>query len=61
MARRPFKLSAMSVAELRQLRDEIQTALSGKIQMERDELQEKLDELAANGKRQQWRSACEDR
>jgi hypothetical protein len=46
MARKPFKLNAMSVAELRQLRDEIQTALAGKIQMERDELQQKLDELA---------------
>ena len=30
-----------------QLRDEVQTALSGKIQMEREELQRKLDELAA--------------
>jgi DNA-binding protein H-NS len=46
MARKPFKLDAMSVAELLQLRDELQTALSGKIQMERDELQQKLDELA---------------
>jgi hypothetical protein len=45
MARKPFKLDAMSLAELRQLRDEIQTALAGKIQMERDELQQKLDEL----------------
>jgi DNA-binding protein H-NS len=40
------KLDAMSLAELRQLRDEVQTALSGKIQMERRELQAKLDELA---------------
>jgi DNA-binding protein H-NS len=46
MGRQQFKLDAMSLAELRQLRDEIQTALSGKIQMEREELQEKLDELA---------------
>jgi hypothetical protein len=46
MARKPFKLDAMSVAGLLQLRDELQTALSGKIQMERDELQQKLDELA---------------
>ena len=38
MARKPLKFQAMSVAELVQLRDEIQTALSGKIQMERDEL-----------------------
>jgi DNA-binding protein H-NS len=45
MARQQFKLDAMSMAELRQLRDEVQTALSGKIQMERQELQEKLDEL----------------
>ena len=42
MAKRPFKFQAMSVAELVQLRDEIQIALSGKIQMERDELEEKL-------------------
>ena len=41
-----MKLTTLSVAELLQLRDEVQTALAGKIQMERDELQEKLDELA---------------
>jgi DNA-binding protein H-NS len=46
MARQQLKLDAMSLAELRQLRDEVQTALSGKIQMERQELQEKLGELA---------------
>jgi hypothetical protein len=46
MARQQLKLDAMSLAELRQLRDEVQTALSGKIQMERQELQAKLDELA---------------
>jgi DNA-binding protein H-NS len=46
MARQKLKLDAMSLAELRQLRDEVQTALSGKIQMERQELQAKLDELA---------------
>ena len=47
MARKPsMKLNVLSVAELLQLRDEIQTALSGKIQMEREELQQKLDELA---------------
>ena len=40
------KLDAMSLAELRQLRDEVQTALSGKIQMEREELQRKIDELS---------------
>ena len=40
-----LKLDAMSLAELRQLRDEIQAALSGKIQMEREELQGKIDEL----------------
>jgi DNA-binding protein H-NS len=40
------KLDAMSLAELRQLRDEVQTALSGKIQMEREELQRKLNELS---------------
>ena len=42
-----LKLDAMSLAELRQLRDEVQTALSGKIQMEREELQRKIDELSA--------------
>src|ERR1700686_4638877 len=41
-----LKLDAMSLAELRQLRDEVQTALSGKIQMEREELQCKLNELS---------------
>jgi DNA-binding protein H-NS len=41
-----LKLDAMSLAELRQLRDEVQTALSGKIQMEREELQRKLNELS---------------
>ena len=46
MAKRPFKFHTMSVAELVQLRDEIQIALSGKIRMERDELEEKLSELA---------------
>jgi len=46
MAKRLFKFRAMSAAELVQFRDEIQTALSGKIQMERDELEEKLNELA---------------
>lgn len=47
MARRAaMKLDAMTVTELIQLRDEIQTALSGKIQMEREELQAKIDELA---------------
>jgi hypothetical protein len=40
-----MKLDALSVAELLQLRNEIQATLSGKIRMERDELQEKLDEL----------------
>src|SRR5262249_30643668 len=39
-------LNAMTVAELLQLRDEIKTALSGKIDMERRELQSKIDELA---------------
>ena len=44
--RRQLNLDAMSLAELLQLRDEIRTALSGKIQMERRELQSKIDELA---------------
>src|SRR5665213_2122677 len=37
----------MEVAELVQLRDEIETALNGKIVIERDELQTRLDALAA--------------
>jgi DNA-binding protein H-NS len=47
MVRKPFKLGTLSVAELTQLRDEVQTALSGKIQTERQELQQKLEELGA--------------
>ena len=47
MAKRAFNLSKMEVAELVQLRDEIETALTGKIVIERDELQTRLDALAA--------------
>ena len=35
----------MALAELVQLRDEVQSALSGKIEMERRELQDKLAEI----------------
>jgi DNA-binding protein H-NS len=45
MARRPFNLDKMSLAELAQLRDEVQSALTGKIAMERRELQTKLTEI----------------
>jgi DNA-binding protein H-NS len=40
------KLDAMTVSELVQLRHKIQTALSGKIQAEREELQRKINELS---------------
>ena len=63
-----LRLDAMTVAELLQLRDEIQTALTGKIEMERRELQHKIDELSAletsvagNGEKsppsRQWKAA----
>ena len=47
MAKRAINFSKMEVAELVQLRDEIETALNGKIVIERDELQTRLDALAA--------------
>ena len=40
------KLEGMTVSQLLQLRDKVQTALSGKIQTERQELQRKIDELS---------------
>jgi hypothetical protein len=46
MAKRAINLSKMEVAELVQLRDEIKTALNGKIAIERDELQTRMDALA---------------
>jgi DNA-binding protein H-NS len=42
-----IKFDKLEVAELVQLRDEIETALNGKIVIERDELQERMDALAA--------------
>jgi DNA-binding protein H-NS len=45
MAKRAFKLDQMALAELVQLRDEVQSALSGRIEMERRELQSKLAEI----------------
>jgi DNA-binding protein H-NS len=42
-----IKFDKMEVAELVQLRDEIETALNGKIVIERDELQKRMDALAA--------------
>jgi len=42
-----LKLDAMTVPQLVQLREKIQTALSGKIQMEREELQRKIAELSS--------------
>jgi DNA-binding protein H-NS len=47
MAKRALNFSKMDLAELLQLRDEIETALDGKIAMERQELQSKMAELAA--------------
>jgi DNA-binding protein H-NS len=47
VAKRAFNFSKMEVAELVQLRDEIETALNGKIVIERDELQTRMDALAA--------------
>ena len=40
-----INLKHLSVTDLVRLRDEIETALSGKIAMERDELQAKIDAL----------------
>ena len=45
MAKQTFKLDSMALAELVQLRDEVEAALSGKIEMERQELQGKLAEI----------------
>ena len=47
MAKRGLNFSKMDLAELLQLRDEIETALDGKIAMERQELQSKMADLAA--------------
>jgi DNA-binding protein H-NS len=40
------KLEAMTVSQLLQLRDKVQTALSSKIELEREELQRKINELS---------------
>ena len=45
MVRQTSKLGKMELAELVQLRDEVQLALNGKIEMERRELQGKLAEI----------------
>ena len=47
MAKRAISFTKMEVAELVQLRDEIETALNGKILIERDELQTRMDALTA--------------
>ncbi len=47
MAKRALNFSKMELAELVQLRDEIETALSGKILMEREELQARIADLSA--------------
>ena len=47
MARKAaLQLDPMTVSELLRLRDKVQTALSRKIQAERQELQRKIDELS---------------
>ena len=45
MAKRVFKLDKMALAELVQLRDEVESALTGKIAMEREELRTKLADI----------------
>jgi DNA-binding protein H-NS len=40
------KLEGMTVSQLLQLRDKVQTALSSKIELEREELQRKINELS---------------
>lgn len=47
MAKRMFNFSKMNLAELVQLRDEIETALSGRIVIEREELRAKIADLAS--------------
>jgi DNA-binding protein H-NS len=55
MARRALNFTKMELAELVQLRDEIETALNGKIAIERQELQSKIAELATLEGRQSKR------
>jgi DNA-binding protein H-NS len=53
MAKQSLKLTNMAVAELVQLRDEVQSALNSKIETERQELRAKLahmDSLQSGGK-----------
>ena len=45
MAKRAFNFSKLDLAELVQLRDQIETALNGRIVIEREELQAKIAEL----------------
>jgi DNA-binding protein H-NS len=47
MAKRPTNFDKMDVAQLVQLRDEIETALDGKIVIEREELETRIAALAA--------------
>jgi DNA-binding protein H-NS len=41
-----LKLEAMTVSQLLQLREKVQTALSSKIELEREELQRRINELS---------------
>jgi len=55
-----INLKHLSVSDLVRLRDEIETALSGKIAMERKELQSKIDALAKFETRQSSKSSGEN-
>jgi hypothetical protein len=47
VAKQATRFDKMDVAKLVQLRDEIETALNGKIVIERDELQARINALAS--------------
>ena len=47
VAKRAINFSKLEVAELVQLREEIETALNGRIVVERDELQARMNTLAS--------------
>ena len=61
MANQSFKLTNMAFAELVQLRDEVQSALNGKIELERQGLQAKLAEIAKLQNRSKLESAGDGR
>jgi DNA-binding protein H-NS len=59
VAKPPLKFDKMELAELIQLRDEIETVLNGKILMERKELQARIAGLAALERRRAKRGGKE--